>query len=261
MKMVDLFPTESIIRSTLQCFNDLQLNSHSLPFFPNLSILVSSMSHRMKKYRKLLYIFIVMVTLPLLFLFMSNLIIIQSTQKKIYTDIHQLPYNDIALVLGTSKYTTGGINLYYKHRIESAAELYFQGKIKHIIVSGDNHYKGYNEPEQMKASLIKLGVPAEKITCDYAGLRTLDSVVRLKKIFMTKKVTIVSQKFHLQRALFIAGYYKIDAVGYCAKDVGSKYNRTTRFRELFARSKAMLDLYVLGTEPRHLGSEIKINLQ
>jgi SanA protein len=172
-----------------------------------------------------------------------------------------MPFNNIGLVLGTSKYTTGGINLYYKYRIEAAAELYFKGKIKHIIVSGDNHINGYNEPEQMKASLIKLGVPSNKITCDYAGLRTLDSVVRLKKIFMTQKVTIISQKFHLQRALFIAQHYNIDAIGYCSKDVGDNYNRTTQFRELFARSKAVLDLYVLRTKPKYLGTEIKIQIQ
>lgn len=215
----------------------------------------------MKKYRKFIYPLVVIITLPVVFLITSNLIIIRSTKAKIYTSIQEVPYNDIGLVLGTSKYTKGGINLYYRYRMESAAELYFSGKIKHILVSGDNHVNGYNEPEQMKQSLIKLGVPAERITCDYAGLRTLDSVVRLKKIFMTQKVTIISQKFHLQRALFIAKYYNIDAVGYCSKDVGSRYNRTTQFRELLARSKAMLDLYVLGTKPKHLGSEIKITIQ
>jgi SanA protein len=215
----------------------------------------------MRKYRKFIYLLIVAVTLPVIFLITCNVLIIKTTKNELYTNIDQLPVNDIGLVLGTSKYTVGGINLYYKYRIEAAAELYFKGKIRHIIVSGDNHVNGYNEPEQMKESLIKLGVPAEKITCDYAGLRTLDSVVRLKKIFMTKKATIISQKFHLQRALFIAKFYKIDAVGYCSRDVGVRYNKTTSIRELLARSKAILDLYVLGTKPKHLGPEIKINIQ
>lgn len=214
----------------------------------------------MRKYRKFIYILIVLITLPFVFLFTCNILVIKTTDTKIYTNIDQVPINDIGLVLGTSKYTKGGINLYYKYRIEAAAELYFKGKIKHIIVSGDNHVNGYNEPEQMKASLVKLGVPAERITCDYAGLRTLDSMVRLKKIFMTNKATIISQKFHLQRALFIAKHYKIDAIGYCSKDVGSRYNRTTQFRELLARSKAVLDLYILRTKPKYLGAEIKINI-
>jgi len=214
----------------------------------------------MRKPKRLLILSVILLTFPLLFLFISNYAIVNSTKSQIYTDINEVPANDIGLVLGTSKYTVGGINLYYQYRMEAAAELYFNGKIKHIIVSGDNHVNGYNEPEQMKASLIKLGVPAEKITCDYAGLRTLDSVVRLKKIFMTNKATIISQKFHLQRALFIAHHYKIDAIGYCSKDVNRRYNKVAPIRELLARSKAVLDLYILQTQPKHLGNEIKINI-
>ena len=78
---------------------------------------------------------------------------------------------------------------------------------------------------------------------------------------MTNKATIISQKFHLQRALFIAKHYNIDAVGYCSKDVGANYGRSTNIRELFARSKAVLDLYVLHTKPKHMGAEIKIEIQ
>lgn len=214
----------------------------------------------MKNFRKLVYGLIILAAIPILFLVISNLVIVQSTKNKIYYNVEEIPFNDVALVLGTSKYISGGINLYYKYRIESAAELYFKGKIKHIIVSGDNHLNDYNEPEQMKKSLVELGVPKDKITCDYAGLRTFDSVVRLKKIFMTNRVTIVSQKFHLQRALFIAEHYNIEAVGYSSKDVGLNYGRMTQIREVFAKSKAMLDLYVLFTKPKHLGPEIKINI-
>jgi len=214
----------------------------------------------MRKTKRFLIISAILLALPVLFMFLCNYAVVKSTKSKIYTNMAQLPVNDIGLVLRTSKYTIGGINLYYKYRIEAAAELYFNGKIKHIIVSGDNHVNGYNEPEQMKQSLVKLGVPVEKITCDYAGLRTLDSMVRLKKIFMTNKATIISQKFHLQRAIFIADHYKIDAIGYCSKDVGVKYNKTTSIREFLARSKAVLDLYILKTQPKHLGAEIKINI-
>ena len=215
----------------------------------------------MKKFRKYLYILLAVGLIPIIFLIASNMVIVKSTTTCIYTDVNAIPQNDIGLVLGTSKYATGGINLYFKYRIEAAAELYFSGMIKHIIVSGDNHVQGYNEPEQMKQSLVKLGVPAERITCDYAGLRTLDSVVRLKKIFMVNKATIISQRFHLQRALFIAKHYHIDAIGYCSKDVNANYGRNTNIRELFARSKAVLDLYLLHTKPRHLGAEIKIAIQ
>jgi len=214
----------------------------------------------MKRLKKIVFILLGLACIPIVFLVVSNRVIVKTTKSQIYTDVNSIPANDIGLVLGTSKYTVGGINLYFKYRIESAAQLYFSGKIKHIIVSGDNHVHGYNEPAQMKEALIELGVPANKITCDYAGLRTLDSVVRLKKIFMTSRATIISQKFHLQRALYIAKYYNMDAVGYCSKDVGEKYGRSTNIRELFARSKAIIDLYILKTKPKHLGSEIKINI-
>lgn len=214
----------------------------------------------MRKIKKILIISLILIALPVLFVFFSNYAVVKTTKSKIYTDIKVVPANDIGLVLGTSKYTIGGINLYYKYRIEAAAELFFNGKIKHIIVSGDNHVNGYNEPEQMKASLIKLGVPADKITCDYAGIRTLDSVVRLKKIFGTNKATIISQKFHLERALFIANYYRMDAIGYCSKDAYNRHKKSMPVREFFARPKAVLDLYILKTQPKHLGAEIKINI-
>src|SRR5688500_11375442 len=106
-----------------------------------------------KKHRKYLYILIAIVFVPVIFLIVSNMVIVKSTKTSIFTDVAVIPQNDIGLVLGTSKYAVGGINLYYKYRIEAAAELYFSGKIKHIIVSGDNHVQGYNEPEQMKQSL------------------------------------------------------------------------------------------------------------
>jgi SanA protein len=214
----------------------------------------------MKKFRKYIYILIGIVCIPVIFLVISNMVIIKSTKSRIYTNINDLPINEIGLVLGTSKYATDGLNLFYKYRMEAAADLYLHGKIKHIIVSGDNHINGYNEPEQMKASLVQLGVPAERITCDYAGLRTLDSMVRLKKIFMVHKATIISQRFHLERALFIASYYNIDAIGYCSKDVGEAYGRNTNIREVFARSKAVLDLYILHTKPKHMGPEVKIEI-
>jgi len=215
----------------------------------------------MRTLKRLLIVAIILITTPILFVVICNRIINTSNSKQIYTDIESIPYNDIGLVLGTSKYTLGGLNQYFTRRIDATADLYFAGKIKHIIVSGDNHVNGYNEPEQMKEALIEKGVPAERITCDYAGLRTLDSMVRLKKIFMTTQATIISQEFHLERALFIGDYYNMNLVGYCAKDATYRTGKLNHYREVFARSKAVLDLYILKTPPRHLGEEIKIQVQ
>jgi SanA protein len=192
-------------------------------------------------------------------LFICNSWVNRSTRSKIYTDIEKIPANDVGLLLGANKKSRrGNINLYFANRIDAAVNLFRAGKIKHIIVSGDNHIKEYDEPTDMKNSLVALGVPDSCITLDYAGFRTLDSVVRCKDIFGQKKVTVISQEFHNQRAVFIAKYYGIDAVGFNAKDVPSKYSVRTMLREYFARLKAVLDLYVLKTDPKFQGEQVEI---
>ena len=197
----------------------------------------------------------------ILFVILSNIIIIQSTKKSIYTTITQIPNKNIALILGTSKYTArGNTNLFFKHRITAAADLYLLGKVKHIIVSGDNRKANYNEPRQMLKALIALGVPSEAITLDFAGFRTLDSVVRCKKIFGQNEIIIISQRFHLERALFIANKYDINAVGFAAQDPSKKYGFKTRFREIFAKTKAVIDLYIIHKKPKFLGKKEIINI-
>lgn len=197
----------------------------------------------------------------LLCIWISNSWIINSTEEQIYSDTDKIPANDVALLLGASKNTKyGGENLYFKYRIEAAAKLYHAGKIKHIIVSGDNHKKEYDEATDMCDALIALGVPDSCITQDYAGFRTLDSMVRCLKVFGQKKITVISQEFHNQRAIFIGNYYEMDCVAFNAKDVPSQYSMKTKVREYVAKFKAVLDLYVLGTEPKFLGEGEKIVL-
>jgi SanA protein len=177
----------------------------------------------------------------------------------LYNDVTKIPYNDVALVLGTSKYgRVGGVNPYFKYRMEAAYLLYKEGKVKHIIVSGDNHIDGYNEPEQMKQYLIKLGVKAKHITLDYAGLRTLDSVIRAKEIFGQKSFTIISQKFHNERAIFISRKNNIDVVAFNSKT--PPMSKQMKIREFLAKTKAVLDIYLLKTNPKFLGEKIEIKL-
>jgi len=203
--------------------------------------------------------------LVLLFLFIfvwaCNYWIEKSTAPQVYNDINKLPKNDVALVLGTSKYTSSGYqNPYFYHRIEAAAKLYLTKKVKHIIVSGDNRFKNYNEPKQMQQALEKRGIPTSAITLDYAGFRTLDSVVRSKEVFGQKRITIVSQKFHNHRALFIANRRDIDAIAYNAKDIDLRFGLKTMLREYLARCKAVLDIIVLNKQPKFLGKKININI-
>ena len=192
---------------------------------------------------------------------LSNYYVIKSTKTQLYTDIEKIPANNVALLLGASKKTVrGNDNLYFNYRIEAAAELYKAGKIKHIIVSGDNHKKEYDEATDMRDALMELGVPDSCITLDYAGFRTLDSMVRCLKVFKQKNITVISQEFHNQRATFIGNYYNMNVVAFNAKDVPSQYSLKTKIREYFAKFKAVIDLYITHKQPKFLGEEIEIKL-
>lgn len=186
--------------------------------------------------------------------------VIHAGEGRIYTSVSAIPARDTALVLGVSpKLANGRENLYFKYRIKAAAGLYHAGKVKHLILSGDNRTADYNEPESMRKALIALDVPDSAITLDYAGLRTLDSVVRAKEIFSQDKITIISQRAHDQRALLIAKHYKIDAIAFAADDVRFRYAIGSHIREWFARVKVLLDLYILHTAPKHLGPKEQLN--
>jgi SanA protein len=184
----------------------------------------------------------------------ANLYIIKSTQSRVYDKLADVPPRDVALVLGAQ-----GPHL--ARRLQAAAELYHAGKARHLLVSGDNHIKSYDEPSEMKAGLIRLGVPAGAITCDFAGFRTLDSVIRARKIFGQDKLIIVTQRFHTWRALASARRYGIDAVAFCAEDVPPQWRSFPKRREVAARAVAVLDLYILHRGPKFLGSKEPIKLE
>ena len=184
--------------------------------------------------------------------------VITSTRSQLYGDINNVPFRKVGLLLGTNKSWHGGENPYFKYRIIAAVDLFKAGKIKHIIVSGDNHLSYYDEAKDMKDSLIKQGVPDSCITLDYAGFRTLDSMVRCLEIFGQDSITVISQAFHNERAIFIANYYKMHAVAFNALDPSPEFSFQTNVREYFAKSKAVLDLYILHTSPHFLGEKVKI---
>ena len=203
------------------------------------------------------------VIISAIVMFAIDVYISDNSKGRIYDSLEKVPKKGVALVLGTAKYIKKGkINYFYKYRIEAAANLYKAKKIKAILVSGDNATKYYNEPVRMKRDLIKLGVPKSKIYLDYAGFRTLDSIKRAKKIFGLNSFIIVSQKFHLQRAIFIANKSGIDAIGFVAKDIpNTKAALRMRLREYLARVKAFLDIYILHTTPKFFGKFEKIYIK
>jgi len=188
-------------------------------------------------------------------------IVTRAGRDRLYDKVGNVPVCEVGLLLGTSdKQANGNNNPFFDNRITAAAELYKAGKVRHLLVSGDNCRKGYDEPALMKNALLAAGVPDTAMTVDCAGFRTLDSVVRAKKVFGLTRFTIISQRFHNQRALLIARHEGLDAIGFCAADIRLRYGLKTQIREAFARVKAVLDLYVLHTGPRFLGPLIKIPL-
>lgn len=165
----------------------------------------------------------------------------------IYTDISKLPKHDYAVVLGTSKYySKGSPNLYYKYRLDAATALFKQRKVKRLLVSGDNQTPYYNEPKVMTDDLRKMGVKAEFIEQDFAGYRTLDSVVRASQVYKLDPFVIVTQQFHCERALFIAKYHHINAVCFAAEHPEGHIR--VRAREFLARIGMVWD-FISGTKP------------
>jgi SanA protein len=203
-----------------------------------------------------LLIFASVITFAIIF---SNEYVENSTRQNVFDNIVTIPVNRVGLVLGTSKFTKDNrYNLYFKYRVLAAEKLYKAGKISKILVSGDNSSKGYDEPTDIKNELISLGIPANDIYLDYAGFRTLDSVVRAHEIFGINDMTIISQKFHNQRAIFIAKNRSINAIGYNAQNVVGAGALKTNIREKIARLKTILDIYLLQTKPKFMGQTIEI---
>jgi len=205
--------------------------------------------------KKFIYTFAVIM----IGVFINDSIISNSTQLQTYSLVNDIPAKKVGLVLGTSKYISNGQdNLFYIYRLNAAKELFENQKVEFLILSGDNSTNQYNEPQTMKTDLIELGIPEEKIFLDYAGFRTLDSVIRAKEIFSEDDFTIISQEFHNQRALFIANFNNINAIAFNAKDVPIKKSFRVYIREKFARVKTALDL-ITGVPPKFLGDKISIN--
>ena len=186
----------------------------------------------------------------------------RAANGRIFRSESAVPERAVGLVLGTSRETCHGKpNLHFNQRIGAAAALFRAGKVRHLLVSGDNHIASYNEPDDMRAALMAAGVPASAITCDYAGFRTLDSVVRAKEIFGLSQCTIISEEFHCSRALWIARQHGLDAIAFAAPDVGLKsWSLRADVREQFARSWCAVDLYLLHRAPKFLGPKETILL-
>ncbi|MHC5309346.1 SanA/YdcF family protein [Myroides sp. LJL116] len=214
--------------------------------------------HIKKRIFQTLRFLIISFTVLFLSIWLANFYVTYNAFDYIYDDVDKIPSNKVGLVLGTSKKLSNGMdNPYFTKRIAAAYELFKHQKIQYILVSGDNSVSNYNEPLDMKNDLVALGVPQENIFLDYAGFRTLDSVYRTNAIFDQSSFTIISQEFHNQRAVYIAKYLGLNAIGYNAKDVNSSFGYKTILREKLAKVKVLLDQF-FGKKPKFLGEKIII---
>lgn len=183
------------------------------------------------------------------------------SRSRLYPDKAALPANQVGVVLGTSPLRVGGQpNPFFENRMDAAAALYRAGKVKHLLLSGDNGTRDYDEPAAMRQALVRRGVPASATTLDDAGFRTLDTMARAARVFGLARATIITDDFHEPRALFLAQSFGVDAVGYPSEPVPFRYSKKTRFREVASRVVAWLDVRVLHTQPHFDGPSEAIRI-
>lgn len=201
------------------------------------------------------------ILLSLLLLGGADSLITACAEGKTFSNAADTPEFETAVLLGSGKTLANGrLNRFYQYRIEAVKTLWSAGKIKKIIISGDNSRKDYDEPSMFKADLIAAGIPSDSIWLDFAGFRTLDSVLRAQTIFGQNKVLFISQKFHNERAIWIAESHGMEAYGFNAQDVEMRHGLKIKIREVFARFYAILDTHLFGTQPRFGGDPVRMTI-
>lgn len=209
--------------------------------------------------KKLLLGLCAILVVAMAFTIYANIRVENSAIGRTYASVDSVPHNRVALLLGTNPLNRRGRpNTYFTNRINTAVQLYKAGKVDFIIASGDNHTRAYDEPTAMRDSLVAHGVPADRVILDFAGFRTLDSVVRAKEVFGCDTITIVSQGDHCARALYIAEAKGMEAVAVEAPLRAGRWVRVRlALREWLARDKMMFDIW-FGKQPHFLGEKIVI---
>lgn len=173
----------------------------------------------------------------------NELLIEHRSSTHLFRDAEEVPYNRVALVLGTLPIARDGSpNPFFRDRMVAAAELYCSGKVQHLILSGDRGTWGYDEPEEMRNALLAMGVQDSDMTLDHAGINTFESVIRTKEVFGQDQFTIISQAYHNVRALFIAKELGVEAVAYNAKGTPALQAKRSWLRERASRLKMWMDL-------------------
>ena len=199
----------------------------------------------MKKNHKkwLWHALIVGVAVALTLVIVCDAIVVHGAKGRIFDSVEQIPHNRVGLLLGTSPITPQGEhNYYFDYRIDAAAALFAAGKVDYILISGDRHGDNYDETRWMADSLVAHGVATGRILTDPAGFRTINSMENARQRFGCDSLTIISQHFHNERALYLAGHVGIEAVAYDAQDV-TLWHKWLKIhsREFLARVKLFID--------------------
>jgi len=190
-----------------------------------------------------------------------NLWILHKTHARIEHEVLLCAAQPVGLVFGTAQWLRqGGPNPYYEARMETSAELLRLHRIQHLLLSGDNRTRYYNEPISMWRSLRHRNVDDADMTLDYAGFSTFDSIVRAKEVFGAERLMLISQDWHLPRALFIADALGVEATGCAVPGDEVEGEWRLRLREWLARAATFGDLYFWGREPYFLGPSEPIRL-
>ena len=206
-----------------------------------------------RRWKRIGLTLVVVVASTALFFFATNRAVLNNAEGRVYPSTDSIPIEPVGLVLGSAPKINGYDNPFFTRRMVAAAELYRAGKVKKLLASGDNGTVQYDEPTAMRDALVRLGVPPEAIVLDYAGFRTLDSIVRARQIFGVDRCTIVTDDFHLPRALYIAAKRNVDAVGFQTDPLPRGVSPWTYVREVGARTLTWVDMHLTNRRPRFLG--------
>lgn len=220
-------------------------------FFVKIFKLIRWVFGLIRRFFRLISAILILVCLGALGLAAYANFAVNSHSGKIYDRVEDLPRSETALLLGCAEKTSEGLeNKYFRARINAAAQLYHTGKVKEILISGDNSRTDYDEPTAMKQALLALDVPESSIRLDYAGRRTLDSVVRARDVFQVRKMIVITQEYHACRALFLAAEHEVDAVAFAAaENVSDRTKFFNHAREYLARTAAWIDVKILKRKP------------
>lgn len=215
----------------------------------------------MRKYftiKKLGLLIALCIGISVFLLWYCNKQVLRKSDGKTFSSVNDIPFNKTGLLLGTGMLLgNGNVNPFFQNRIAATVQLMKVGKIENLIISGDNGRVGYDEPSDMRNQLIAAGIDSTRIYLDYAGFRTYDSMVRAKKIFGQTNLTVISQLFHNERAIYIAESFGMSVIGFNAADVGGERGEAVLMREWLARVNAWLDV-LISKDPHFLGPQVTI---